>query len=61
MGQVFHGSANTTEAVRRARSCPSAWCRSDDPGRAGPLFQAGTADRLTGAVSLTALMVSSVM
>ena len=42
-------------------SCPTAWCRSDDPGRAGPPFQAGTADRLTGTVSLTAPMVSSVM
>jgi rhodanese-related sulfurtransferase len=44
-----------------ARSCPIAWCRSDDRGRAGPPCQAVTADRLTWGVLLTAPMVSSVM
>ena len=49
-----------TVLTDNGRSCPRAWCRSDAPGRAGPLLQVGTADSLTGAVSLTASMVSSI-
>ncbi len=44
-----------------AGSRPTAWCRSDDAGRAGPPFQAGIAGKLTGAVPLTTPMVSSFM
>lgn len=44
-----------------SRSCPIAWCRSDDRWRVGPPCQAVTADRLTWGVLLTAPMVSSVM
>jgi hypothetical protein len=43
------------------RSCPIAWCRSDGSRRAELPDQAGTAESLTLAVSLTALMASRVM
>jgi hypothetical protein len=49
------------QAREPPRSCPIAWCRSDDSRRAGPPCQAGTADRLTAVVLLTAPMVSRVM
>ncbi|MCI0755871.1 hypothetical protein [Teichococcus vastitatis] len=65
---MAHRDAGTVHAYTWAmagngysRSCPIAWCRSDGFRRAELPDQAGTAESLTLAVSLTALMASRVM